>query len=58
MGFKVGIIGCGSITKMRHAPEYTENPYVDEIVFYDRNIDRSEAMAELFGVSIVHTEEE
>lgn len=58
MGMKVGIIGCGSITKLRHGPEYTENPYVDEIVFYDRNIDRSEALAELFGGSIVHTVEE
>ncbi|MFD1032314.1 Gfo/Idh/MocA family protein [Metaplanococcus flavidus] len=58
MGMKVGIIGCGSITKLRHAPEYTENPYVDEIVFYDRNIDRSEALVELFGGSIVHSVEE
>lgn len=58
MGMKVGIIGCGSITKMRHAPEYTENPYVDEIVFYDRNLDRSEALVELFGGSIARTVDE
>ncbi len=58
MGMKVGIIGGGGIAKTRHAPEYTENPYVDEIVFYDRNIDRAEALVELFGGSIVHTVEE
>ncbi|WP_142830431.1 Gfo/Idh/MocA family protein [Planococcus soli] len=58
MGIKVGIIGCGSITKMRHAPEYSANPYVDEIVFYDRNLDRSEAMVELFGGSIARSVDE
>lgn len=58
MGIKVGIIGCGSITKTRHAPEYTENPFVDEIVFYDRNFDRAEAMVERFGGRLVHTVEE
>lgn len=58
MGIKVGIIGCGSITKMRHAPEYKANPYVDEIVFYDRNLDRSEALAELFGGGIAQTVDE
>ena len=58
MGFKVGIIGCGGITKTRHAPEYTRNPHVHEIVFYDRNPDRSEAMVELFGGSLVRTVEE
>ncbi|MDE0583369.1 Gfo/Idh/MocA family oxidoreductase [Planococcus sp. A6] len=58
MGIKVGIIGCGAITKMRHAPEYTANPYVDEIVFYDRNLHRSEAMVELFGGRNVESVEE
>ena len=58
MGIKVGIIGCGSITKLRHAPEYKANPYVDEIVFYDRNLDRSEALAAQFGGSIVQTADE
>ena len=45
MGLKVGIIGCGSITKLRHAPEYKANPFVDEIVFYDRNPERAEVLA-------------
>ncbi|SFQ72092.1 Predicted dehydrogenase [Psychrobacillus psychrotolerans] len=48
MGIKVGIIGCGSITKLRHAPEYKANPFVDEIVFYDRNPERAEALAVMF----------
>ncbi|WP_019415721.1 Gfo/Idh/MocA family protein [Paenisporosarcina sp. TG20] len=58
MGIKVGIIGCGSITKIRHAPEYSANPYVDEIVFYDRNLDRSEAMAAMFGGTVVQSVDE
>lgn len=58
MGYRVGIIGCGSITKMRHAPEYTANPHVDEIVFYDRNPDRAEALAALFGGKVAETVDE
>ncbi|MCT1902551.1 Gfo/Idh/MocA family protein [Oceanobacillus sojae] len=45
----VGIIGCGSITRFRHAPEYRANPSVKEIVFYDRNPERAEEMKQLFG---------
>ncbi|MBM7693490.1 putative dehydrogenase [Peribacillus deserti] len=52
MGLKAGIIGCGSITKFRHAPEYKVNPYVDDIVFYDRNPERAEALAEMFGGTV------
>ncbi|RPF53338.1 Gfo/Idh/MocA family protein [Aquisalibacillus elongatus] len=55
---KIGIIGCGSITKYRHAPEYDENPYVKEIVFYDRNPERAEALAELFNGSVAQTAED
>ncbi|MBT2583348.1 Gfo/Idh/MocA family oxidoreductase [Planococcus sp. ISL-109] len=58
MGIKVGIIGCGSITKTRHAPEYLANPYVDSIVFYDRNLHRSEAMVEMFGGTVAQSVEE
>ncbi|MUV37198.1 dTDP-3,4-didehydro-2,6-dideoxy-alpha-D-glucose 3-reductase [Lentibacillus sp. JNUCC-1] len=49
MSITAGIIGCGSITRYRHAPEYKANPHVSKIVFYDRNPERAEALAELFG---------
>ena len=58
MKIKAGIIGCGSIAKLRHAPEYKANPYVSEIVFYDRNIERAQALADLFGGSVAKTVEE
>ncbi|WP_430510328.1 Gfo/Idh/MocA family protein [Gottfriedia solisilvae] len=45
---KVGIIGCGSIAKFRHAPEYKANKFVNEIVFYDRNIERARNLADMF----------
>ena len=32
---KVGIIGCGKITEVRHAPEYVENPNCELAAFYD-----------------------
>jgi predicted dehydrogenase len=55
---RVGIIGCGSIAKLRHAPEYRANPYVNEIVFFDRNTERAEELAEIFGGSVANTLEE
>ncbi|WP_164670517.1 Gfo/Idh/MocA family protein [Virgibacillus doumboii] len=58
MNIKAGIIGCGSIAKFRHAPEYKANPYVSEIVFYDRNRERSRALAEMFNGSVASTVEE
>ncbi|MBC5638009.1 MULTISPECIES: Gfo/Idh/MocA family oxidoreductase [Ornithinibacillus] len=58
MGFNVGIIGCGSITRFRHAPEYKANPHVEEIVFYDRNIERAESLALAFGGRVATSLEE
>lgn len=58
MGMKVGIIGCGSIAKLRHAPEYKANPHVEEIVFYDRNSERARELAREFDGRAVETVEE
>jgi predicted dehydrogenase len=55
MGFHVGIIGCGSITKYRHAPEYQANPHVEGIVFFDKNLDRAERLAKEFGGRVAKT---
>src|SRR5699024_5595302 len=51
----VGIIGCGSIARFRHAPEYRANPYVKEIYFYDRNIERAERLAKEFNGHVAET---
>ncbi|WP_099363235.1 Gfo/Idh/MocA family protein [Fredinandcohnia onubensis] len=58
MGIKVGIIGCGSIARHRHAPEYKANPLVEEIIFYDRKGERALSLANEFGGRAVKTVEE
>lgn len=58
MDINVGIIGCGSIAKLRHAPEYKANPYVGQIVFYDRNPERARHLAAMFDGSVAQTVEE
>lgn len=54
----VGIIGCGSITRFRHAPEYKANRYVDQIIFYDRHIERAQALAKEFEGRVAERVEE
>lgn len=58
MSIKVGIIGCGSIARHRHAPEYKANPHVEEIIFYDRKGERALSLANEFGGRAVKTVEE
>lgn len=58
MGINVGIIGCGSIARVRHAPEYKANPYVEEIVFFDRKLERAKQLANEFGGRAVDTVEQ
>ena len=45
----VGIIGCGSIAKFRHAPEFASNPYVKLTAYYDPSTERAEELASKFG---------
>jgi predicted dehydrogenase len=49
MALKIGIIGCGSITEFRHAPEYAENPNAEIVAFCDPNRERAARLAELYG---------
>ncbi len=54
---KVGIIGCGKIAELRHAPEYTENPNVELVGFYDFVPERAQALAKMFGAKAYATQE-
>jgi predicted dehydrogenase len=45
----VTVIGCGSIAKHRHIPEYAANPNVELAAFVDPVIERAEAYAEQYG---------
>lgn len=46
---KVGIIGCGKITEVRHAPEYAENPDCTITAFYDVVPEKAEKLAKQYG---------
>lgn len=46
---RVGIIGCGKITEVRHAPEYDENPNCELVGYYDLNPERAQMMAQKYG---------
>ncbi len=45
----VGIIGCGSIARQRHAVEYSSNPDVTILGFNDYHQERAEYMTQEFG---------
>ena len=46
---KVGVIGCGSISRQRHVYEYAHNKDVEIIGYFDARKERAEAMAKDFG---------
>lgn len=46
---KIGILGCGKITQLRHAPEYDENPNCTLAAFFDEQPERAEALALQYG---------
>ena len=46
---RIGIIGCGKITQVRHAPEYAENDHCMLAAWYDALPERAQAMADLYG---------
>lgn len=45
----IGIVGCGKITQLRHAPEYAENPDANIVAFYDALPERAAQMAKQYG---------
>ncbi|MDO5023073.1 MAG: Gfo/Idh/MocA family oxidoreductase [Eubacteriales bacterium] len=47
--YYAGIIGCGKIAELRHAPEYLETKKVKIVGFYDNSFDRAKRLAHMFG---------
>lgn len=58
MPIKVGIIGCGSITILRHAPEYRNNPDSEIAGFFDPIRERAEILAKEYNARIYDSIEE
>lgn len=46
---KIGIIGCGKIARVRHIPEYAENPNCELVAFYNRTFDIAKLCEKEFG---------
>ncbi|GGG63796.1 Gfo/Idh/MocA family protein [Paenibacillus radicis (ex Gao et al. 2016)] len=46
---RVAVIGCGSISKHRHIPEYVSNENVELVAFVDPVIERAQGYAEQHG---------
>jgi len=46
---KVAVIGCGSISKHRHIPEYAANPNVTIVAFVDLVAERAQQFADQYG---------
>ncbi|GAB6934302.1 MAG: Gfo/Idh/MocA family oxidoreductase [Bacillota bacterium] len=46
---RVGVIGCGSIAKHRHLPEYAANPHAQIVAVCDVVRERAEAAASRYG---------
>lgn len=57
MMMKVGVIGCGSIAKQRHAHEYALNPNVQIAGFFDLNPARAQALVDVYGGKVYESME-
>lgn len=55
---KIGIIGCGKITQVRHAPEYAENTDCEIVAFFDNNYERAQELAKEYNAVAYKTLEE
>lgn len=55
---RIGVIGCGKITQVRHAPEYAENAECTLAAWYDAIPERAQAMADLYGGKVCQSIDE
>ena len=51
---RIGVIGCGSIAKHRHLPEYKMNPNVELVAVCDINEERAKEVAEEYGARCLY----
>jgi predicted dehydrogenase len=49
MSIRVGVVGCGSISEFRHAPEYWANEDAEIVAFYDPKRERAERLVKKYG---------
>lgn len=54
----IGIIGCGSITRERHAPECAANKQVNIAGFYDRTMNHAKELVNKYGGQVYQSVQE
>lgn len=52
---RVGIIGCGSIARQRHLPEYKANKDVEIAGFFNPKIERAKEMQKIYGGNVYNS---
>ena len=55
---KIGIIGCGKIVRVRHAPECAANPQIKLAGFFDFRAERAQELTEEYGGRVYASVEE
>lgn len=57
MAIGIGILGCGMITQVRHAPEYARDPRAKITLVWDADPTRAREMADRYGAEVAATPE-
>lgn len=52
---RIGIVGCGKVTQIRHLPEYAARPDCCITALYDVNAERAQALAQQYGATAYPT---
>lgn len=55
---RIGVIGCGKISQVRHIPEYEANPNAQIVGLFDVNVERARALAAEHGCRAYDTLED
>ena len=55
---RIGVIGCGKISQVRHIPEYEANPNAQLVGLFDMNVERARALAAEHGCRAYDTLED
>lgn len=57
MSIGIGILGCGMITQVRHAPEYARDPRATIVLVWDADPARAREAADRWGAQVAPTPE-
>lgn len=55
---KIGVVGCGMVAKVRHVPEYNENPDCELAAFYDMDTEQAKSLQKQYGGVVCSSVEE